>query len=243
MLFSKICDIILSDEVVNKMDITGIDLLGIDRVIKRGTAKILERAENALLVYDTVSGAYMLACDDTETGIAVLDENIDKNCRLLMTSDIETGKIAYEKYDFDVKLECYQVAYYGNMPEPDEKITFRPAGHDDLPILISTYDLISPDEMETVVKRKSMLLGFDNGKLIGFIGEHLEGSMGLLYVFPEFRNCGYASSLEKALITYTMQNGFIPFGQVEKDNVASLLLQKKLGMTQSENLICWMWKE
>ncbi len=40
----------------------------------------------------------------------------------------------------------------------------------------------------------------------------------------------------------TMEDGFVPFGQVEKDNLASLRLQAKLGMTQSERLIVWMWK-
>ena len=31
-------------------------------------------------------------------------------------------------------------------------------------------------------------------------------------------------------------------GQVEKGNRASLCLQRKLGMTQSGNLIVWMWR-
>lgn len=44
------------------------------------------------------------------------------------------------------------------------------------------------------------------------------------------------------LMAKTMEDGYIPFGQVEKDNLASLHLQKKLGMTQSEHLHMWMWK-
>ena len=66
--------------------------------------------------------------------------------------------------------------------------------------------------------------------------------MGLLYVFPEYSGHGYAVSLEKAMIVRTLKEGFIPFGQVEKRNHASLALQKKIGMTISDNLICWMWK-
>ena len=63
-----------------------------------------------------------------------------------------------------------------------------------------------------------------------------------MYVFPEFRRRGYASVLEKRYIAETMRKGFIPFGQVEIHNAASLKLQEKIGMTQSENTICWMWK-
>ena len=105
-----------------------------------------------------------------------------------------------------------------------------------------TYDLVSPEELRRIVKRRKLLLGHDRGNPVGFIGEHLEGSMGLLYVFPESRRHGYAVALEKAMIARTLKEGFIPFGQVEKGNHASLALQKKIGMTVSDNLICWMWK-
>ena len=102
--------------------------------------------------------------------------------------------------------------------------------------------MVSADELERIVLRKRLILGYDHGKLIGFIGEHLEGSMGLLYVFPEFRRKGYAVALEKSMIVKTLSEGYIPFGQVEKNNHASVLLQEKIGMTISNRLICWMWK-
>jgi hypothetical protein len=40
-----------------------------------------------------------------------------------------------------------------------------------------------------------------------------------------------------------MENGYIPFGQVEKGNQNSLKLQQKIGMTRSDNLIVWMWRQ
>ena len=85
-------------------------------------------------------------------------------------------------------------------------------------------------------------MGYDKDHLVGFIGEHLEGSMGMLYIFPEYRRKGFASALEKIYISKTIEKGFIPFGQVEKSNRESLNLQKKIGMTQSDKIICWMWK-
>ena len=98
-------------------------------------------------------------------------------------------------------------------------------------------------ELAEAVGRRSILMGYHGGRLAGFIGEHLEGSMGMLYVFPEFRRRGFGAELQRALIADTMDRGFIPFGQVEKDNLPSLALQKKLGMTISNGLIVWMWKE
>ena len=63
----------------------------------------------------------------------------------------------------------------------------RPAGQQDLPFLKDVYHLISPEEMKKVVERQTLLLGYREEQWIGFIGEHLEGSIGLLYIFPEFR--------------------------------------------------------
>jgi ribosomal protein S18 acetylase RimI-like enzyme len=224
------------------MDIHGIDYLGLDRVLKRGTGEIIAEQDDVLFIRDRVSGACLLACEDAEAGLRLLDRYIGQDCNLLMVSDEKLGREVFRKYGFSEKLECYQVAYYGEKPLPDGRISVRTADEQDLPMLIDSYHLISPEELEKVVKRNSILLGYSQGQMIGFIGEHLEGSMGILYVFPEFRHKGYGAALQSHLIAKTMEKGFIPFGQVEKKNHASLCLQKKLGMSQSENLIVWMWR-
>ncbi|MDO5133798.1 MAG: GNAT family N-acetyltransferase [Eubacteriales bacterium] len=253
------------------IDISEIDYLGIDRVLKRGTGEIIVQNEDALLVRDSVSEALLLACEDIPLGISILDRYMknqspdskqdqtrdqirnlnlnqspapkqDQSCSLLMVTNNSLGKAAFERYGFSEKLECFQVAYYGDPPAADPAISVRPAEKQDLPFLIDCYHLISPEELEKVVERQTLLLGYCREQWIGFIGEHLEGSMGLLYIFPGFRRRGYAAALEKHYIAMTMEKGLVPFGQVEKNNRESLLLQKKIGMRQSEKLICWMWK-
>jgi len=221
------------------MNISGIDYLGLDRVIKRGTGEIIVNEEHALFIRDTVSGAYFLACDDMERSIALLDRY---DCPLLMTTDYDIGLEVFKRYGFSEKIECYQVAYYGEKPVIDNRLSFKTADEQDLSFLTENYHLISPEEMEEAVNRKLIDLGYDDGKTIGFIGEHLEGSMGILYVLPEYRNKGYGTALQTHLIAKTIDKGYIPFGQVEKSNTNSLKLQKKIGMTQSEHLTVWMWK-
>lgn len=218
-----------------------IDFLGIDRVIRRGTGEVIENGERALFVRDSVSKAYFLACTDAEYAASLLDKYKEK-INLLSVTNGTVGKAAFEMLGFSDKLECYQTAYFGVRPDTKLHITVRVAEEHDLPMLTATYHLISAEEMEKVVERGSLLLGYEGERLIGFIGEHLEGSMGLLYVFPEHRRRGFATELERIYIARTIDRGFIPFGQVEKSNEASLILQKKLGMTISENLIWWMWK-
>ncbi len=225
-----------------EMDLTGIDCLGLDCVLRRGTGEIIERHDRALLIRDSVSGAYMLGCEDTALGAEVLARRLDRNCRLLMVSDHGLGKTAFSRFAFSEMLECFQVAYYGEAHAVEVPLTVRKAQQGDLPFLIAAYDLLTPDELKQIVDRGRLLLGYDREQLVGFVGEHLEGSLGLLYVLPAFRRQGYALALERIAIEKTMEEGFIPFGQVEKSNQASLALQKKLGMTISDRLICWMWR-
>ena len=121
-------------------------------------------------------------------------------------------------------------------------LALRDAEEADLPVLTATYDLVSADDLRRIVKRGRLMLGYEGSRLAGFVGEYLEGSLGLLYVFPEFRRRGYATELEKAMIAKTLREGSIPFGQMEKSNSASMALQRKIGMAISDRLTCWMWK-
>jgi len=226
----------------SSMDLTDIDYLGIDRVLKRGTGKVIERHDAALLVHDSISGACMLGCEDAALGANILRYRLGGDCRLLMVSDHVLGLKAFAQYGFESMLECYQTAYYGGMPELTGRLALRDAEEADLPVLIATYDLVSAEELRLIVERRKLILGFEDGKLAGFMGEHLEGSMGLLYIFPEFRRRGYATELEKAVIAKTLQEGYTPFCQIEKSNSASMALQRKLGLAISDRLICWMWK-
>ena len=224
------------------MDLTGIDYLGIDRVLKRGTGQVIEQHDQAILVHDSISGAFLMGCENTALGEDVLTRCINEDCHLLMVSDHSLGLEACKRYGFTGLLECFQTAYYGDKPIITDDLTMKTAVDSDLPLLSETYDLVSADELKQIVERKKVMLGYDHGRLIGFVGEHLEGSMGLLYVFHKFRRKGYGAALEKSMIAKTLEEGYIPFGQVEKNNHASMQLQKKIGMTTSEQLICWMWK-
>ena len=224
------------------MDLTDIEYLGIDRVLKRGTGKVIERYDTALLVHDSVSGAWMLGCEDAGLGADMLRRRLSGDCRLLMVSDHSLGLKTFAQYGFEGMLACRQTAYYGGMPELTGRLALRDAEEADLPVLTATYDLVRAEELRLIVERRKLTLGFEDGRLAGFMGEHLEGSMGLLYVFPEFRRKGYATELEKAVIAKTLREGYIPFGQIEKSNSASMALQRKLGLVLSNRLICWMWK-
>ena len=180
-----------------------------------------------------------------------MDSAAGRECDLLVVTGRAPGLAVYEKCGFTGRTECYQVAYYGAEP-PAGRIPgcrdsgngwfIRAAEKSDCALLTENYRMISPEEMEQAVERNNVWLGYDNGRPVGFIGEHLEGSMGMLYVFPEARRKGYGMALQAHLIAKTMERGDIPYGQVITDNKGSLALQERLGMKRSEDLVLWMWK-
>ena len=223
------------------MDLTPLEYLGLSHVLQRGTGEILEERENTLLLHDRVSEIGMLACEDIDLGLSLLDRHADR-FSILMVSSPKIAEIAFSRYGFADRMECYQVAYYGETPALDHRLTLRVADLSDLSTLVANYHMLDEDEVKKIVERKLILLGYYENNLVGFIGEHLEGSMGLLYVFPEYRRMGFAAALENAKIAEILQKGFIPFAQIDKNNLASLKLQEKLGMKRSERTIAFLWK-
>ncbi len=88
-----------------------------------------------------------------------------------------------------------------------------------------------------------MLGAFDGDILIGFIGVHGEGAMGLLQVHPDYRRRGVGKLLEAHQINHHLAWGETPYGSVLTANTSSLALQRSLGMTASVPTFHWFFNE
>lgn len=231
------------------MDLNAIENLNIDRVIKRGTAQIIEKTDDAILLKDTRSKALMLACDDVSKGMEILKQNIDDTKQnngetkpLIMISNAELGRRVADKFGYENIMECYQMAFLSKEPpKADDVLEYKTATMEDFPLISREYGLVSKEELKELIERGNIVMGYENSSPVGFIGEHMEGSVGLLLVLQEHRRKGYGTALEIEMIRRTLEKGYIPFGQVVVGNTASLELQKKLGLTKSEGTIFWMW--
>ena len=231
------------------MDLNAIENLNIDRVIKRGTAQIIEKTDDAILLKDTRSKALMLACDDVSKGMEILKQNIDDTKQnngetkpLIMISNAELGRRVADKFGYENIMECYQMAFLSKEPpKADDVLEYKTATMEDFPLISREYGLVSKEELKELIERGNIVMGYENSSPVGFIGEHMEGSVGLLQVLQEHRRKGYGTALEIEMIRRTLEKGYIPFGQVVVGNTASLELQKKLGLTKSEGTIFWMW--
>ncbi|MDD5864084.1 MAG: GNAT family N-acetyltransferase [Firmicutes bacterium] len=217
-------------------------LAGIQKVLQRGTAQVLEEDAHGIFLRDTVSGAWMAAADSTETGIRYLTAQESSGYSLLcICGNRELTDYAANRYGLTSRLDCYQAVYPAAEP-PDfpQNLTIQPADMGDLDWITARYDLLTPGEIAEIIRRRRLFVGQKDGSPVGFVGEHLEGSMGLLQVLPEYRGCGYGTELETFLLRRTLGEGFQPFCQVETGNSVSLKLQRKLGLEISREHVYWL---
>ena len=104
------------------------------------------------------------------------------------------------------------------------------------------YHLLTAEEIDAVNARGELYIGHDEaGNPVGMAGSHLEGSMGLLEVFPACRGQGFAMELESFLINRSLARGLTPFCQVTEGNEASHRLQEKLGLCPSDRSVFFLY--
>lgn len=205
---------------------------GILEIIDRNTFKIIENDLKGLLIQDTVSTIYF--------GIHE-NEDILKNW---IHSHKEIKLLVLYKplnlKNYTCFLECYPIAYLKKEPfNYKSELNIRIASIKDLSFILNHYTLLEEWEIRKIISMNHLFIGYKDNIPVGFIGLHLEGSMGLLYILKEYRGNGYGIELEMFLVNRLLFENKIPFGQVEKTNTISISLQKKLGFTFTDKKQYW----
>lgn len=73
----------------------------------------------------------------------------------------------------------------------------------------------------------------ENGKPVGWVMTHEEGTMGILQVLPEYRRRGLAFKLDCALVNSLRKMGKPCISHIVKGNTASLSVSEKMGFKYS----------
>lgn len=207
--------------------------------LRRGTADVIYAENDGVVIYEQNSQACMITMNDFEKCQSVID--LDKY-HLFAVHQPDISEWIQQRCNFSHSFEAYQAVYRKEETIVDDFDTIKVLTRDYTDEICLKYKAMDDRKyIETLIDRKQMWGIFDNGVLAGFIGEHLEGSMGLLEIFPEHRRNGYGFKLESYLINHFLQLNEIPFCQVVTDNAKSLALQKKIGMDVSERTTIWLY--
>lgn len=147
-----------------------------------------------------------------------------------------------EENGYNTLFSCCQFLYTEKVPLSVHHKDIRRLGVESFSYICSHYDMGQAEYVRERLIAGAMYGAFIEEQLIGFIGIHSEGSIGMLYVEEAYRRQGLASSLEAYLVNRMLERGFIPFTQVKENNKKSVKLQEKLGFYRASNLFWWLEK-
>lgn len=214
---------------------------GLLQVIKRGSAQIIAAGGDGVLLYDTVCQAYMASAADTPD-MRVRLQTLPNPREFFLTDNTFLACLK-TLYPFEHTLECDQLVYDRGRPlDYPKRLEIRKPTDDEMRIVLKHYRRMPAWVVEEIRARGDLYVGSEGeGKIVGFIGCHLEGSMGLLEILPKYRRMGYGTELESFMINRLLERGLIPFGHVVTGNSKSLRLQKKLGLTKAPEKVYWLY--
>lgn len=214
--------------------------MGMIEPIHRDTADILYADTDGVLIREQKSNAYMVSVDNFEKGRELINSIL--KCNIIVAHQKYMVDYILNRFGLTEKLECVQAVYMNKIKlEVKEKLEIRQLEQNQMDVILEHYDKLSNNEIKELLKNENLFGGYKNGTLIGFVGNHLEGSIGLLEVFPQYRRLGYGITLESYMVNQMLEKGLVPFGQIEINNEKSISLQNKLGFRISKHRLYWMF--
>lgn len=212
-------------------------------VARRGTGKLLLCTRSAIMMHEPSSDLILLHTKDEAAAGAVLAV-LGPAAQYAVHGD-RLARLVQKKTGFRLWEKCVQACYMEEKaPKPIPGVEFKILGPEYETTVVEHYgDVINADYAKERLAAGAVMGAFLDGALAGFIGAHPEGSMGMLHIFPEYRRRHLGFALEAQQIRRFLEQGIIPFCHIVDSNKASLALQKKLGMTFSDELVYWLFRD
>lgn len=162
--------------------------IAMSEAVRRGNAEILSAERGAVLLREKNSGVYMLYARDYAPGEALLNLLLERDdVRELSVTRADLCRKAEELLGLRLDFEYYHVAYLENRPpEPAGRLEIRTPSEELAGVIADHYEYLNEEQVIAHIRRGHLFGGFLGDKLVGFIGEHPEGSIGILEVLPEF---------------------------------------------------------
>ena len=215
-------------------------LLNVDMIecIRRDICQIVYASDEAVLIAADGGWVWMLSCEDKALGLALIRTH-QPPWVVLHQMDMRE---AVAGLGYRIGDECWQSAYTKTTPMEETLADIRRLDRRFLKRIADNYELADEEEIAALLDAGVIYGAFAGGDLAGFIGRHEEGSVGMLFVFPQFRRMGIAEALERNYVNRELAEGNVAYGQIFVGNTPSRQLQEKLGMDFSDKFICWCGK-
>ena len=208
--------------------------------IRRGMVEVTALREDGVLLYNLPGELYMLAADSVESAQA-LCAGVEK-MELAVAHSRETGEYLQKRLWHRPVPGLHPGGLPGKEPFPAARVwRYAPWARRPSPwSLRITTPSPTPSTSGSGWTPGVMRGAFAQGQLLGFIGMHSEGSVGMLEVLPPYRRRGVALALMSAMANHCLERGWVPFSQIFDGNTASLELHRRLGWTLCPEKLYWV---
>lgn len=220
-------------------------ILYVDMIVlyKRGHYKILYEENDGILMHDEIADSY-LASAKTLAGAKDIVNMLPQDYGTFVAHEEIFTQIESE-WNINSSLMSYNHVYESKevYDISNDSIKFHLLDDKDMDIVKEHYT-IKPLCTNTYLQRcikRGMLGAYIGNTLVGFIGMHDNGAMGLLEIFDEYQGKGIATLLQMAYTNKLINEEYKGniYSQVNAKNEISLHLQEKLHFIKAKTPCYW----
>lgn len=214
-------------------------------LLRHQNYEIIFETKDSLLIHDSFSNIYAGTCENDQEA-HMLIQSIPKAAEeiLLFQTCLFEEKL---KQGILYDMISFNSVYLSKELRPVKlpiSFTIAPLKADHVSFVMKHYSVKELCTEGHICERVAagMLGIFHKDNLVGFIGTHLEGAMGMLEILPNYRHMGLGMALQNAMANTLLRQGAYVYGQVMQNNHASFALQKKCNFTVGNNPTYWYFQ-
>ena len=206
------------------------------RAILSGSYETILNTNDTMILHSNISNVY--AVETLDICEPLLQKIYQLSPQLLETTNETLFQLlsCQNEILFEHKYKCIQYNF-PNIATAEKDTHLELLHPSDISYVIETYG--SETYIRQLFSHNRLMGYYINSVLIGYIAYHIDGSIGALYVNPDYRKKGYGTSIVKAALSVFEDSSL--FSQVIEDNKASIKLHEALHADKSDIKICWLY--
>lgn len=218
-------------------------------LLRRGNGELLYHKDENVMLYDRGCGACFLTASTPEAGEKMTEALLSGSCplpeapRWFVVCQDFLADFIQEAFGFRIFHQCCQACYTRKEPLLVRHKDIRRLDEGAKGYFLENYPYGDEGYFMDRIASGFLYGAFVEGRPVGFIGLHDDGSMGMLYVEEAYRGKGFGASLEAYLINRLRELDWTPYCHIFSENEASKNLQEKLGLYLSGDTIWWLGME
>lgn len=217
-------------------------------VYRLGNCDVLYEENDGILLYDHTSKNYYSSAK-TLAGAKDIAHKLPQDYGMLIAHDEFLLQLDKNEFSYQGLLKFYNHVYDKRTKYiiPENDFTFKMLDEQYLEIIKKHYSIeeLCDDEYLLGRIKDGMMGAFIDEKIVGFIGIHDNGAVGLLEVFPEYQGKHIATYLQCNYVNYLIDKKYegTIYTQTKENNEISIRIQKKLNFRKAEKLALWFFEK